>query len=80
MPSFPFERVPTGQFGMLLTPMFFPKSALTALKCFVKTKVVPLLSARTITLIGASGNLASGFTLAMAGSFHFVIFPLKMPT
>src|SRR5262249_34060969 len=80
MPSFPLDLVPTGQLGMVLTPTSFANSLLIALKCLVKTNVVPLLSARTITLIGASGNLASGLSFAMTGSFHLVILPLKIPT
>src|SRR3974390_2203162 len=76
-PSFPFERVPTGQLGMLFVPTVFAKSGLTALRCCEKTNVVPLLSARTMTLIGFGGSFAPGFSLAIAGSFHFVILPRK---
>src|SRR5215813_3479741 len=78
-PSLPFDRVPTAQLGMLLAPGLLAKSSLMVLRCFVNTKVVPLLSARTITLMGASGRLTPGFALAINGSFHFVILPRNMP-
>src|SRR5208283_4852674 len=79
MPSLPLERVPTGQLGILLIPGLLANSGLIVLKCFVKTKVVPLESARTTTLIGESGSLAPGFVRAMRGSLHFLTVPRKMP-
>ena len=78
-PSLPLERVPTGQFGILFAPGFLAKSSLMALRCLVKTKVVPLLSARTTTLIGASGSFTPGFACAITGSFHCLTLPRKMP-
>ena len=79
-PSFPFDFVPTGQLGILLVPGFFAKSSLMALRCFVKTKLVPLLSARTTTLMLLSGKVTPGLLEAMLGSFHLVTFPRKMST
>src|SRR5262249_56081905 len=78
-PSLPFDLVPTGQFGIVLAPTDFPKSALIALRCCENTNEVPLLSARTTTLIGASGSFAPGLLSAMAGSFHFLIVPTQIP-
>src|SRR5215510_217393 len=78
-PSLPFAPTPVGQFGALLVPGPFFQSSRSALRCCVKTNVVPLLSARRPTEIGRSGSLAVGFDPAMAGSFHLVIFPRKIP-
>src|SRR5271166_3096338 len=78
-PSFPLDFVPTGQFGMLFTPTDLSNSGLIAARCLVNTKVVPLLSARTITLIGRSGSLTPGFALAISGSLHLVTLPSKIP-
>src|SRR5215831_13461186 len=78
-PSLPFDFVPTGQFGIVLAPTDLPKSALIALRCCEKTNDVPLLSARTTTLIGVSGSVAPGLLSAIAGSFHLEIVPRKIP-
>src|SRR5215471_19418500 len=77
-PSLPLLLVPTGQFGILFTPTALSNSGLMALRCFEKTKLVPLESARTTMLIGSSGNFAPGFALAISGSFHFLILPRKI--
>jgi len=45
----------------------------------VKFSVVPESSERCTGVIAWSGRVASGFWSAMAGSFHFVIVPAKMP-
>src|SRR5450755_283881 len=78
-PSFPFERVPTGHAGISFFPGFAANALLILLRCCVKTKVVPLESARTTTLMVLSGSFASGFALAIAASFHFLIVPRKIP-
>src|ERR1035438_3844812 len=78
-PSFPFDRVPTGQLGMLFVPGLAANSLLIALRCCVNTNVVPLESARTTTLMALPGSFAPGFALAMAGSFHFFTLPRKRP-
>src|ERR1700744_2779511 len=77
-PSLPLLLVPTGQLGILLVPTALSKSGLMALKCFEKTKLVPLESARTTTLMGLFGSFAPGFALAISGSFQFLILPRKM--
>ena len=59
-PSFPLERVPTGQLGSVLTPGLWANSGLMALRCLVNTNVVPLPSARTTTLMGWSGRAHAG--------------------
>src|SRR5215471_14446922 len=78
-PSFPLDLVPTGQLGILLVPGFWANSLLTALRCLEKTNDVPLLSARTTTLIGVAGSCTPGFVAAIKGSFHVVTLPRKMP-
>src|SRR5215470_12759912 len=67
-----------GQFTVVPVPGPFFHVSLMALKCCVKTKVVPLLSARRTTVMLVSGSFASGFALAIAGSFHLVISPRKI--
>ena len=44
----------------------------------VNTKVVPDSSERWTTEIAVLGRVTPGFSAAIAGSFHVVIFPLKM--
>src|SRR5215813_782955 len=78
-PSLPFDRVPTGQLGMVFVPGLLANSGLIALRCFVKTNVVPLLSARTTTLIGVAGSCTPGFEAAISGSFHVLTVPRKIP-
>src|SRR5262245_14329352 len=78
-PSFPFDLVPTGQLGIVFAPTLLLKSSLIAPRCCEKTNDVPLLSARTTTLIGRSGSFAPGFVLAICGSFHLVILPRNTP-
>ena len=79
-PSFPLDFVPVGQFGAFSTPTCVAKSELISARCLVNTYVVPLLSDRTTTLTGWSGSETPSFVAAIAGSFHFVILPKKMPT
>src|ERR1700719_3860715 len=69
-PSLPLDLVPAGQFGIVLAPTLLLKSSLTALRCWENTNDVPLLSARTTTLIGRSGRVTPGFAVAIAGSFQ----------
>src|SRR5579863_1377841 len=78
-PSLFFAPMPTGQFGCLLVPGPDFQASLTALRCCVKTNVVPLLSARCTTVMLSAGRDTPGFALAMAGSFHLVTLPRKMP-
>ena len=40
---------------------------------------MPLPSDRCTTTISCAGSFTPGFALAIAGSFHFVILPRKMP-
>src|SRR5215813_9937030 len=67
-----------GQLTVIPEPGPVFHASLTALKCWVNTKVVPLLSARRTTVIGVSGRVTPGFALAMTGSFHLVIWPKKI--
>ncbi len=48
----------------------FCQSWLMAVRCDVKTNVVPLPSDLVTAVIFVSGNLAPGFALAITGSFH----------
>src|SRR5215467_7436750 len=78
-PSLPFDFVPVGQLGIVLAPTDLPTSSLTALRCCENTNDVPLLSARTTTLMGRSGNFTPGLASAIAGSFQRLTCPRKMP-
>src|SRR5215471_77870 len=78
-PSLPFDFVPVGQFGIVLAPTVLPKSSLTALRCCENTNAVPLLSARTTTLMGRSGSFAPGLAAAIDGSFQRLTVPRKIP-
>ncbi len=49
------------------------------LRYFAKFSVVPESSERCTAVMPASGSVASGLSATMAGSFHFVMVPLKMP-
>src|SRR5215510_480072 len=64
-----------GQLTVIPAPGPLFHAALTALKCWVNTKVVPLLSARRTTVTAVSGRGAPGFALARTGSFQCVIWP-----
>jgi hypothetical protein len=44
----------------------------------VKLKVVPLESDRKIGVTATAGSFTPGLSLAIAGSFHFLIFPRNM--
>src|SRR6202035_2336192 len=78
-PSLAFAFVPTAQLGIVLAPTRLPKSGLIALRCFDSTNDVPLLSARTTTLIGRSGSAVEGLAAAMSGSFQRFTVPRKIP-
>ena len=80
IPSLPLAFEPTGQLGCLLLPGLLANSSLIALRCLVKTYVVPLPSARTTTLMSVLGSFTPGLASATALSFHLVILPRKMPT
>ena len=45
----------------------------------MKFSVVPESSARCTGVIAVAGSVASGLSAAMAGSFHVVMAPEKMP-
>ena len=79
-PSLPFPATPIGQVTLVPSPTWSLNSGLIALRCFVKTKVVPLPSERSQTVIAVAGSFAPSFALAIAASFHLVILPRKMPT
>src|SRR5215471_16309747 len=78
-PSLPFDLVPVGQLGIVLAPTDLAKSSLTALRCCENTNDVPLLSARTTTLMGRSGSVRPLLASAIAGSFQRLTVPRKMP-
>src|SRR5688572_24805443 len=67
-----------GQFTVVPAPGPFFQASLMALKCWVNTKVVPLLSARRTTVMSVSGIFASGLASAITGSLHFVTLPEKI--
>src|SRR5262249_51513464 len=67
-----------GQLTVIPAPGPVFHAALTALKCWVNTNVVPLLSARRTTVIAVAGKFAPGLGWAMIGSFHLVICPKRI--
>ena len=79
-PGLPLPPTPTGKFTDLPVPGPLFHSSLIALRCCVKTKVVPLPSERVTGVIFVSGRVAPGLALAIFGSFQLVILPRKMPT
>src|SRR5271157_6559807 len=67
-----------GQTTVVPNPGPLAQASLMALKCLVKTKLVPLESARRTTVMGRSGSLRFGLSLAMSGSFQFLISARKI--
>ena len=78
-PSLPLDLVPAGQLGIVLAPTPLLNSSLIALRCCENTNEVPLLSARTTTLIGRSGSLTPGLAAAISGSFQRFTVPRNTP-
>src|SRR5512132_2641922 len=68
--------VPGGQATVSPLPSFHSGDA--AVRYLVKLLVVPEPSERWATVMGVSGRLTAWLSLAIAGSFHFVIFAWKM--
>src|SRR5262245_27132863 len=67
-----------GQFTVVPAPGPLAHSSLTAVRCVVNTKVVPLESARRTTVMSRSGRFTPGLAALILGSLHFVILPRKM--
>src|SRR5260370_37231425 len=78
-PPLPVAVIPVGQVTVVPSPTWLLKSGLILLRCLAKTKVVPLPSERPQTVIVVSGSFTPSFVFAIAGSFHFVILPRKIP-
>src|ERR1700716_2459246 len=78
-PPLPLPVTPVGQVTVVPSPTWVLKSELIVLRCLVTTNVVPLPSARSQTVIAVSGSFIPSFVFAIAGSFHFVILPRKIP-
>src|ERR671924_262629 len=78
-PELPRAPTPTGQSTAtpLPTPLFH--CLLTLLRYSVRLYVVPLLSLRWMTVIARSGSDFPLFSFFRAGSFHFLILPMKIP-
>src|SRR4029450_6263092 len=68
--------VPEGQATVSPLPSFHCGDA--AVRYLVKLLVVPEPSERCATVIDVSGRLTPGLSLAIAGSFHFMILAWKM--
>src|SRR4051812_17334661 len=77
-PSLPFAPVPVGHLTVLSAPTLLFHSELTSERNVVKPLVVPDSSERWTTVMLAPGRLAPELSLAIAGSFHFLILPRKM--
>src|SRR4030095_6021321 len=69
--------VPDGQATVSPLPSFQVDGA-AAVRYLVKLLVVPEPSERWATVIDLSGRLAPWLSLAIAGSFHLVIFAWQM--
>jgi Fe2+ transport system protein B len=67
-----------GQFTEVPVPTWVRKVSLMALRCWVKTKVVPDESERRTTRTGRSGNVTPGLVAAMRGSFQRSTWPAKI--
>src|SRR3954467_5615882 len=78
-PELPRAPTPVGQLTAtpLPTPLFHWR--LTLFRYSVRLYVVPLLSLRWTTWVTRSGNDLPLFSFFSAGSFHFLIRPMKMP-
>src|SRR5437762_2160404 len=77
-PSLPLPPTPVGQFTAVATPTFLPHSGEDLARKSHQMYEVPEPSERCTTVMSAAGRLTPGFSLAMAGSFHFVTLPRKM--
>src|SRR5215472_14223313 len=78
-PSFPLPPRPTGQFTDVARLTLLFHSSLTFERKSVQMYVVPLPSERCTTTISFAGRFTPLFAPAIAGSFHLVIFPKKIP-
>src|SRR6185295_14235385 len=78
-PSLPFAPSPDGQLTLVPLPGPLFHSGLTVLNQSTKILVVPLPSERCTLVIAFAGSFTSGFSLAIAGSSHCLIFPRKIP-
>src|ERR687888_1836919 len=78
-PELPRAPMPVGQ--LTDTPLPGPPFhvRLTLLRYSVRLYVVPLLSERWMTVMSRSGSDFPLFSFLIAGSFHFLIRPRKMP-
>jgi hypothetical protein len=78
-PELPRAPTPVGQLTATPLPTLLFHCRLTAFRYSVRLYVVPLLSLRWITVMSRSGNDLPLFSFFSAGSFHFLIRPMKMP-
>src|SRR6478752_2565101 len=85
-PSVDFTALATPADFSLPSPLpvhFLPGAAVhtfgaAAARYLVKFSVVPDSAERKETLLAVAGSVTPGLTLAMAGSFHVVIWPRKI--
>ena len=71
--------MPVGQSTATPLPGPLFQFRLTELRYSVRLYVVPLLSERWMTVIARSGRALPLLSFLIAGSFHFLIWPRKMP-
>src|ERR1700722_1298472 len=77
VPSLPLAPSPTPPLNFLPAPL--PHAPLDAAsRYFWKLSVVPDSSARKTTWIGSAGIAKPLFSASIAGSFHWVMAPLKI--
>src|SRR5271155_4266269 len=78
-PSLPLAPSPVGHFTAVPLLTCCDHSGLTAERYVVKAAVVPLLSARWITVIFEFGRFSPGLSFFSRGSCQLVILPKKIP-
>src|SRR3569833_1163085 len=78
-PSEPLRPWPPAADGQVLPPGNFHTSGAVASRNLVRLSVVPESSDRSSGLICVEGSFSPELSLAIAGSFHVLILPAKMP-
>src|SRR4051794_40618660 len=77
-PSLPLPPTPVGQFTAVATPTRLLHSGETLARKSAQMYEVPDPSERCTTVMSSAGSVTPAFSVAMAGSFHFVTLPRKM--
>src|SRR3954469_21514481 len=78
-PSEPLRPWPPAWAGNVLPPSNFQAAGGGASRNLVRLSVVPESSERCSGLIGVDGSFTPELSLAIAGAFHALILPAKIP-